>query len=215
METMQETTATVIRPVPPKYWLAIVQAVAGVASTDQARGVITGVRIESDGSDMILTATDSYRLVTVRVPGAAVPGFEAGVTVDAGKLVAAYKAAKGSRVSSLAVDDAGVVTVTGATAGMVDVRSVVPTIDGTYADWRRLVTDDKGWPTEETVSYNPELLAGVMDSLALIGSYADRPKDRPVPRVTVEYLHAGRAARFVTVGPDGVTATGLLMPLRG
>lgn len=211
---MEETVAAIIRPLPPKYWLAIAQAVARVASDDQTRGTFCGVRIECDGNDLLLTSTDTYRLLSVRVPGGVASRFDRAVTADADALVAACKAAKGSASVSIYVDDDGVLTVTGGTGGRTDVQSTVRTIPGTYVDWRALITEDTGYPHTGTVSYNPALLAGLLESMALIGSYADRPKNRPLPRVELVRMDAGKPSRFTMTGPDDVQATGLIMPVR-
>ncbi len=107
METMTETAALVGRfgtcsavdrpPIPVKQAVGIIGAVAGVASRDTARGTLAGVHVEYDGDTrgIILTATDSYRLLSVTVPNVADDVFDP-FTVAGKDMAAAVKvAAKG------------------------------------------------------------------------------------------------------------------------
>lgn len=216
METTTETRTvlpfvTGAGPVSAAQAAAIMRAVAAIASPDWARGSLAGVHVEPDGDSVRFTATDSYRLLTV-----AVPVNENGVTFDpftlsAKELAAAAKNVKRSETCSLsyaAGDSAATFS-----NGVDSFR--VPTCVGTFADWRRLVTaaEPGSWPaTGETVNMNPVLLAGLLDSFAMIAA-GGTPKRDGVYTVTFGKVDPAKPS-LITATVGAVTATGLVMPLR-
>jgi len=122
-----------------------VQAVTPAASTDEARGVLCGVLIESEfepgGSDgrIRLTATDSYRLHTATV-AASVP-IDGPMVVRADELTAAAKATK--RQSTVELMSRGINLMVG--------PSCAHRIDGDYPNWQQLMP---AWSTNN-VTWTP------------------------------------------------------------
>lgn len=205
--------ATFGGPVPVKQAAGIIGAVAAIASRDVMRGALCGVHIESENGDLILTATDSYRLLSVTVPGVAGAAFDP-VTVYAADLARAAKnLAKGSAMLSVS-------HVAGATNHVTvaaDSGSVtVPIVAGAFAHYRRLF-DVPGdvWPAAtDSVRFNPEILSGLLDSCAMIGGYADRAKESPNPTVDIVRMSATKVTMITGTGANGVSFRGLIMPLR-
>ena len=196
-------------PVSAGQAAAVMRAVAAVASPDLARGVLAGVHVEPDGDSVRFTATDSYRLLTV-----AVPVNENGVefdpfTVSAKELAAAAKNVKKSDTCSL-VYSAGDSAATFSN-GVDSFR--VPTIVGTFVDYRRLIPTEPAWPaTGETVNVNPVLLAGLLDSFAMIAA-GGTPKRDGAYSVTFGKMDPAKTS-LITATAGAITATGLIMPLR-
>jgi hypothetical protein len=193
----------------PKQLANIVKHVAAIASTDQARGVLAGVLVESDPNGIKLTATDSYRLIHVTVPMADVPAFDPIIVhaKTAGKLPAFVKGSRRLMFMYSAGDESAMFTRgDGGTLPL-------PVLSGTFADYRRLIPaeDTYGWPSAgETVSYNPMLLSGLLDSMG--GIVGNRGRDP----IGVRFVNASAMKLTVIRGAsvDGVDVTGLIMPLR-
>jgi len=215
-ETISGTRLAVFggqHPVPPKQAAGIIGAVAAIASRDMARATLAGVHIESENGDLILTATDSYRLLSVTVPSVAGAAFDP-VTVYAADLARAAKnLGKGSAMLSIS-------HVAGATNHVTvaaDSGSVtVPIVAGTFADYRRLFNEVcDTWPAvADSVRFNPEILSGLLDSCATIGGYADRAKDSPNPAVDIVRMSDRKPTVITGTAANGVSFRGLVMPLR-
>lgn len=225
METTVETATAIVAmfgntapvdrpPVPVKQIAGIVGAVAAIASRDTARGALAGIHVEHDEDTrgIILTATDSYRLLSVTVPGVAGTPFDP-VTVAAKEMAAAVKvAAKGC--AGLRVDLAGE-TVYLAPSNTATLLSV-PVLGGTFARYRGLF-DHSGdtWPVnEDFVRVNPDLWAGLLSSCATIGGYADRPKHAPLPEMDILRMSASKVTAICGRAANEITYRGLIMPLR-
>ena len=213
-ETISGTRLAVFGgPVPVKQAAGIIGAVAAIASRDVMRGALCGVHIESENGDLILTATDSYRLLSVTVPGVAGAAFDP-VTVYAADLARAAKnLAKGSAMLSVS-------HVAGATNHVTvaaDSGSVTVPVDvTTFPNYRKLfdVAGDV-WPAAtDSVRVNPELFAGLFDSCATISGYADRPKDAPLPAVDIVRMSATNVTMITGTAANGVSFRGLVMPVR-
>jgi hypothetical protein len=230
METMTETAALVGRfgtcsavdrpPIPVKQAVGIIGAVAGVASRDTARGTLAGVHVEYDGDTrgIILTATDSYRLLSVTVPNVADDVFDP-FTVAGKDMAAAVKvAAKGKGGLSIVRDGSDSCQVFGFTAGESDSYATVPVIGGEFAHYRRLFdfpADSPAWPgADETVNVNPDFFAGLLSSCAVISGYADRPKNAPLPETRITRMSASKVTMITGSAANGVSFRGLVMPLR-
>ena len=215
-ETISGTRVAVFggqHPVPPKQAAGIIGAVAAIASRDMARGALCGVHIESENGDLILTATDSYRLLSVTVPGVAGAAFDP-VTVYAADLARAAKTlAKGSAMLSIShvAGATNHVTVAGDSGSV-----TVPIVAGTFADYRRLFNEVcDTWPAvADSVRFNPNVLGGLLDSCATIGGYADRAKDSPNPAVDIVRMSDRKPAVITGTAANGVSFRGLVMPLR-
>lgn len=214
MKTMTDTRTvlpfrTGAGPMSAGQAAAVLRAVAAIASPDWARGVLSGVHVEPDGDSVRFTATDSYRLLTVTVPV-----HENGVTFDpftlsAKELAAAAKNVKKSETCS--IEYVGGHDAATFSNGVDSFR--VPTIEGTFADWRRLVPDSGEWPAAgDTVNVNPVLLSGLLDSFAMIAA-GGTPKRDAVYTVTFGKIDPAKPALITATG-DAFTATGLIMPLR-
>lgn len=211
METT--TTATVIAPATPKQWVGIISAVASIASRDKSRAHLAGVRVEEEGNDLILTATDAYRLLNVTIQGAGGNGWEP-FTVDAKGFVGAAKQTKGARVFTLAPEN-GAVTVIGS-AGADTVSSVrVPTIDGRFPDWRSLlVAPSEAWPTNKRVRFDASLFGGLLEACAMISGYSDTPRHAPLPNVDIVRMSPAKPTLVTGSAANGVSFRGLMMPIR-
>lgn len=216
METTVETRTvlpfvTGAGPVSAAQAAAVMRAVSAIASQDMARGVISGVHVEPHNDGVRFTATDSYRLLTVTIGGdgtGATRTFDP-FTLSAKELAAAAKNVKKSETCSIEYvpgDSAATFS-----NGVDSFR--VPTIDGTFANWRRLVPDSGEWPAAgDTVNVNPVLLSGLLDSFAMIAA-GGTPKRDAVLTVTFGKIDPAKPSLITATG-DAFTATGLIMPLR-
>jgi hypothetical protein len=215
METMRET-GTVLpfstggAGVSPGQVAAVCRAVAAIASTDKSRPALQGVIVEPGDNGIVLTATDSYRLLTVAVEtghGATVPAFDP-FLLSARELANAAKNVK-KNVAACAIEYAAGESSARFTVGG-DVFAV-PVIDGSVTQWRRLIPTDPVWPaTGETFSMNASLLAGLLDSFSMILSAGSGNRDN---RVSFSQVSPTKVTMLTAV-TDGVVATGLVMPLR-
>ena len=215
METTTETGTvlpfvTGVSPVSAAQAAAVIRAVAAIASPDMARGVLSGVHVEPDGDSVRFTATDSYRLLTVSVAVGENGGTFDPFTLSARELAAAAKNVKKSdvcRIEYCAGQDAATFS-----NGRDSFR--VPTIVGTFADWRRLIPTEPAWPaTGDTVSMNPVLLSGLLDSFGTILAGGGTVKRDADHTVTFSQASATKVA-MITATANGIAATGLIMPLR-
>lgn len=215
METTTETRTvlpfvTGAGPVSAGQAAAVMRAVASIASPDLARGVLAGVHVEADGDSVRFTATDSYRMLTV-----AVPVNENGVefdpfTLSAKELAAAAKNVKKFETCSL-IYSAGDTAATFSN-GVDSFR--VPTIVGTFVDWRRLIPTEPAWPaTGETATMNAVYLAGLLDSFATILAGGGRARGEDCHGVRFSQMLPTKPA-LITATAGAVTATGLIMPIR-
>jgi DNA polymerase III subunit beta len=113
--------------------------VVRAASNDDARPLLTGVLITSDGASMRLVATDSYRLALRDLQGAA------GFAHESDTLVPARALAELQRLSaSAAPEDDAIQVVIGAQgilfrSGHVEISTRL--LDGTYPDYRQLIPE--------------------------------------------------------------------------
>ena len=220
-ETISGTRLAVFggqHPVPPKQAAGIIGAVAAIASRDMARGALCGVHIEHDPETrgIILTATDSYRLLSVTVPGVAGAAVDP-VTLAARELAATVKSvSKSKNILTLEPNGPDYFHVFGSTAGESDSYGSVFTCVGSFPNYRKLfdVAGDV-WPAAtDSVRVNPELFAGLFDSCATISGYADRPKDAPLPEVDILRMSATKVTMITGTAANGVSYRGLIMPVR-
>ena len=119
--------------------------VVRAASTDDARGVITGVLVTSDSGKLRLVATDSYRLAIREIPSSVLPD-------GAQVIVPARALSELLRLLTLG-DSVGIeVTDHDATFHVGNTRLVTRLIQGTYHDYKRLVPP----PSPNSVTINRE-----------------------------------------------------------
>lgn len=121
-------------------------AVAKAYSRDESRPVLTGVRLELEGSRLVLAATDSYRLAVDGTDGyIAGETWPAGFTVrgaELAKVIAlATKTRDGSPLEFELVLD-GPESVRRLVIRDGSRTAILRTIDGQYPDWRKLVQND-------------------------------------------------------------------------
>ena len=218
METMTETrtvipfTNTAGPGVSPAHAAAVMRAVAAVASPDSGRATLAGVLVERvDGGSVTFTATDSYRLLSVTVPTNGIIAAFDPFILAAKDLAAVAKNVKRT-TETCAIDyNAGDLVARFTIGG--DVLTV-PTIGGTFADYKRLIPSDPAWPVAgETANLNPVLLAGLLDSFALILAGGGSVKRDSVHAVTFSQVSPSKVA-VLTAKQGSVAATGLIMPLR-
>lgn len=219
METMTETRTVIpftnkAEPgVSPAHAAAVLRAVAAVASPDSGRATLAGVLVEreNDGGSVTFTATDSYRLLSVTVPtNGIVAAFEPFI-LAAKDLAAVAKNVK-KTTERFEIDyNAGDLVARFTIGG--DILTV-PTIGGTFADYKRLIPTEPVWPAAgEYANLNPVLLAGLLDSFALILAGGGSVKRDSVHAVTFSQVSPSKVA-VLTAKQGSVTATGLIMPLR-
>jgi hypothetical protein len=225
METMRETArANLARfgdtydqrgesahnPVPTKQAFGILTAVAKIAAADISRNICT-VLIEHDGENgIVLTATDSYRLLSVSVPGVAGETFDP-VAVYARELAAACRTAKGCAGFSLERSGDSVYLAASNSGSLI----AVPVSVGKFPDYRHLF-DSAAQAERATApaSFDAALFGGLLDSVATIAGYADRPKDAPLPAFSLDSVSVLKPALLSGSAANGVTFRGLLMPRR-
>lgn len=224
METMTETKVCAVFAsdpggLAPKPATAIVQAVAAIASSDMARGVITGVHVQSvengGAHDLVLSATDSYRLIQVTLPNMAVSAFDP-FTVPAKELVQACKIAKGSDRMAWRFDSAAVLTVVGFSNMVSESTAAVPVFSERYHDPARIIASVSDWCKDsETAVFDASLLAGLLDSCGVIAVGGRSGKSAGLPGVTVNRVNTLKPARFSMIDEQtGIQGIALLMPRR-
>jgi DNA polymerase III subunit beta len=112
----------------------LVSQVARAASTDEARPVLTGVKLEAAAGKVTAAATDSYRLAVRTVPWE--ESLEAGALVPARALLEAAKAAGEAGGSlTLVIEDGQVSFLFG------DRRLTTRLIEGSFPNYSQLLPD--------------------------------------------------------------------------
>ncbi len=219
METMTSNavgTFTIPASSAPRFG-RILAGVAGFASTDQARGNITGVKIAGSGDVLTFTATDSYRAVraTFVVPGS-VGDWETIIHADVIRDVAAAI----GKNKNLPVTVAGVVERPGAFVVRIgespvmfdcpawNVAAFPATLDQIMAEPE---SPADRWPVAdvEAVGVNVGMFA---DTFAVLRKIAGGKRSDMV-RVNVERVSATRAWRVVLPTDHG-SVVAVLMPMR-
>lgn len=120
--------------------------VTRAASTDEARPVLTGVRLEGHGEELVAVATDSYRLAVRRLPWD--EPVEGEALVPARALSEAANAAGATGVgASIVVEDGQVSFI------FDDRRLTTRLIDGTFPEYGKLLPD--GYETRVLVDREP------------------------------------------------------------
>jgi len=200
-DTVTDPTTTVTAPAATLR--AAIDAVTLAASTDLAREVLTAVQLDRDPDGALrLTATDSYRLHTARVP-ADLPEGTRPVLVSAAALAAlARKVAHARRRY-------GAVTIDLALAAPTIGGHVLEPIDGDYVNWRQLFPADAATVWSPPGSITARLDAGVRAVRGRIAAtvytaLATAKNIRPVDMET-----AGKSARGATILAviDGIPPT--------
>jgi hypothetical protein len=219
METMTSNTVgtfTIPASSAPMFG-RILAGVAGFASTDQARGNITGVKIAGSGDVLTFTATDSYRAVraTFVVPGS-VGDWETIIHADVIRDVAAAI----GKNKNLPVTVAGVVERPGAFVVRIgespvmfdcpawNVAAFPESLDSIMAEPE---SPADRWPVAdvEAVGVNVGMFA---DTFAVLRKIAGGKRSDMV-RVNVERVSATRAWRVVLPTDNG-SIVAVLMPMR-
>ncbi|MFM8648874.1 MAG: DNA polymerase III subunit beta [Actinomycetota bacterium] len=124
--------------------------VVRAASTDDARGVITGVLFSGDAGKLRLVATDSYRLAIREIEAAILPD-------GAQAIVPARALAEVIRLQSFGETMNVAVTDNDATFQVGSTRLVTRLLKGTYHDYKRLVP--KSQPNSVTLNRDEALEA--------------------------------------------------------
>lgn len=219
METMTSNTVGTftIPPDSAPMFGRILAGVAGFASTDQARGNITGVKIAGSGETLTFTATDSYRAVRATFgPFGPVGEWETIIHADVIRDVAAAI----GKNKNLPVTVAGVVERPGAFVVQIaqspvmfdcpawNVAAFPTTLDSIMAEPESAA--DR-WPASdvETVGVNAGMFA---DTFAVLRKIAGGKRSDMV-RVNVERVSATRAWRVV-LPTDYGSVVAVLMPMR-
>lgn len=157
--------------------------VAVAASTDQARPILAGVMFECD----TITATDSYRLHTVKIDGGSWPARN----VPAKWLLAAGKCADKGTIT---FGDVNVKVEAGAT-----VWTIRTTDHGAYPNWRQLVpVNPPAWFTA-----NRDAFASLVDAVRPTGAGIKKSGATPV-RLTFD----GGSITATVTERDAATKTG-------
>lgn len=116
-------------------FVRVVNQVGRAASTDEARPVLTGVKLEADGETFTAAATDSYRLAVRRV------AWAEGADVDA--LVPARALSEAAKSASDAGGDVELVFEQGQVSFLFGDRRLTTTlVEGAFPDYSQLLPDD-------------------------------------------------------------------------
>jgi hypothetical protein len=220
METMTSNTVGTftIPPDSAPMFGRILAGVAGFASTDQARGNITGVKIAGSGDVLTFTATDSYRAVRATF-GPATANVGEWETIIHADVIRDVAAAIGKN-KNLPVTVAGVVERPGAFTVRIgespimfdcpawNVATFPTTLDSIMAETE---SGTDRWPTVdvEAVGVNVGMFA---DTFAVLRKIAGGKRSDMV-RVNVERVSATRAWRVVLPTDHG-SIVAVLMPMR-
>lgn len=206
-----------------RWW----SAVSSVTSSDDGRRVLTGVYVEcgdvwspvfGNFVGVTLTATDSYRLVTVGVPLAG--GFSSddgpAWNGESGRVLVPGKAVKipARGALSLSWNDDGAdeldsvdVSLDVSKAGTSSVTTV-SSIGGYFPKYRNLMPADRELGRCEPVAVNPVYLGQMLSAFGKAGG-----ADRPVRYVA--QVSDMKPGRWDMMGPDnGYAASAILMPVR-
>ena len=190
-DTVTDPTTTVTAPAATLR--AAIDAVTLAASTDPARAALTAVQLDRDPDGALrLTATDSYRLHTARVP-ADLPEATRPVLVSAAALAALARKVAPARVRSYST-----VTIDLALTPTIGGHALKP-IDGDYPNWRQLFPADAATVWSPPGNITARLDAGVRAVRGRIAAtvytaLATAKDIRPVDMET-----AGKSARGATI----------------
>lgn len=145
---------------PTAAFVDTVAKVSRSASHDETRPVLTGILVSASGQELVMVATDSYRLSVKRTPlDSAVSGsFEANVPARALQELARIAAAAAEESLSVGVQDGQVVF---EAAGAVLSSRL---IDGQFPNYRQLLPDS----VEHELRLSTSELAGVVRRISLL-----------------------------------------------
>jgi len=211
-DTVTDPTTTVTAPAATLR--AAIDAVTLAASTDPARPALTAVQLDRDPDGALrLTATDSYRLHTARVP-ADLPADTPPVLVSAAALAAlARKVAPARRLYGTLPVSIGAGYGSPADhrkAGVTVAGQHLPGIDGDFPNWRALFPADAATVWSPPGSITARLDAGVRAVRGRIAAtvYAALAT-RPGGFTAKDAEQAGKTARNTMVGViiDGIPPT--------
>lgn len=170
-----------------------VLAVEKSVARDDCRPVLAGIQLEIappdtelDANRLTLVATDGFRLSYAQIPCSWEPGEPVGlrkhgIIIPAKPLVAFARKAKA----------APVITIEPAPGDMWCFRnektkeaSIIPAIDGTYPDWRKIASDVAGGDLENLITLNARYLAEAAatappDTMLTIQRKAGEKKNAP------------------------------------
>ena len=122
--------------VPGEVLKNAISQVAGSASTDETRPILTGVAIEINKSDLVMAATDSYRLAERKIKLERPSAQEQKIIVPAKSLQELQRLIKEDQPVEVFVDEGQIKFVSG------ERELVSRLIDGNYPDYRQLIPED-------------------------------------------------------------------------
>lgn len=223
-------TQTVTLPAPLARWFT---AAGSCASTDTGRVALTGVYVETGEHEhpilgtytgVQLTATDSYRLVTVGIPATETPADEHNAAAGfaqycgTGRVLIPAAAIKLPARSPLALSwhsdeltehvggayQVGVPVTVTTTAKGAQTVTTVEAIPAAFPNYRNLIPTD-GVGDIDPGAYNPRLLGGMMTAFGKAGGDND----------TVRMIGGRENKPFrVDIVGDGYATAALIMPVR-
>lgn len=188
----------------------MIQATAMAACKDQARPQISGILIEMDQEVWQMTATDSYMLVTTQTT--APENSPTGATTVDAKWMNELAKQMGKRHTATRITfTPDMITAELITNSTIHATLSTPTNSrtdhGKFPDWRKLwphTTTDR--PTYSPVAFNPQFLATVCKSAAIVANKENAP-------ITHEHTDPMKPNTF-TLAHDGTVWNALLMPVR-
>ena len=202
---------------------ATLSAVAGFASKDSARPILTGVRVEYSGGYLTFIATDSHRLAVFTVP-AVVTGEPEPVLLSPDSVAAFLASVKPGIIGrnparvELSVDSDGSVRFSNGAGAVIGGRC----IEGAFPNYRDLIPrfQESGC----AVALNPAYLADIAKAFKILLAGRDTPvqvstdphtNDRPA----LPGGFTGRPVRFTVEEPelwptDVPAPVAVLMPVR-
>lgn len=138
-------------------FVKLVGQVARAASTDEARPVLTGVKLEASEDKLIAAATDSYRL--------AVRTLDWDRGVDGQALVPARALSEASKAAGEAGGEVTIVMEEGQVSFLFgDRRLTTRLIEGSFPDYRQLLPDEH----ETSVSVERSVLVEALQRVAVV-----------------------------------------------
>jgi DNA polymerase III subunit beta len=178
-------------------FVRLVSQVSRAASTDEARPILTGVKLEGDKEGLVAVATDSYRLARRRV------AWEDGTDVEA--LVPARALTEAAKAAADAGGQVEIVFERGQVSFLLGDRRLQTTlVEGTYPDYRQLLPEASG---SRVVADREELVEALQRVSVVALGQANTPvvlkfSDETL-ELNVDTQELGEASEAIPVELDG------------
>ena len=193
--------------------MAALVAVAPFMATNDVRFSLTGLLLQAatgaaaDAAETgtRLVATDGHMALAVRHADAKLTAWTGPDTIVPRALVEWALKQKGAALVTVTVEGDDVTVEAGG------LRMTAPRIDGRFPDWQRVMPAVPG--AYAAAGFDAGLIARICKA-ATAARKASGVRRRAGPAVTIEPV-GERGARFAFAMPEGLTARGVVMPMRG